>query len=145
MKIRVIFFSIFFLFSTVIVKSQPCLQPGSLVSVFNLTKGKYEYLVFKFVNPYNSKGQIAQGNSNLFGPLSKKGNTYHKITFTNISNFCTDKWILNLPQKKILDLKTPEMANGTVVYQFELAEGAKIVSHISYRHQIYYFVKIRIE
>ena len=127
------------------LQAQPCLQPGSLVSVFNTTKGPYEYLVFKFIAPYNTKGMVAQGNSNFFSPLNNENHTYHKITFQGITNFCPDKWILNLPQKKILDLKTPEMLHGTVVYQFELAAGAKITAHTSYRQQIYYFVKLRIE
>lgn len=127
------------------LQAQTCIQPGSLVSIFNTKKGNYEYLVFKFVAPYNSKGVLTQGPSNLFSSDNRAGKTYHRISFSDISSFCHDKWILNLPQKKILDFKTPEMGNGNAVYLFELAPGAKITAHTAYKRQIYHFVKIRIE
>jgi hypothetical protein len=123
---------------------QPCLQPGALVSVFNTKKGDFEYLVFKFIAPYQSKGSVASGDAHYFGSTSKQGSSFHKITFQQVSNFCSDKWILKLPQDKIIDVKTPEMANGTVTYHFQLAPGASIAAHTAYRHQIYYFVKLRI-
>jgi hypothetical protein len=132
-------------FFSITSNAQPCLQPGALVSVFNTAKGKHEYLVFKFMLPYQSKGILTGGSSGFFNPVNNEGKTYHKISFTNVTNFCPDKWLLNLPQKKILDFKTPEMGNGTVSYVFELAPGAKIHSHYSYRQQNYLFVKIRID
>ncbi|HCY89785.1 MAG TPA: hypothetical protein DHV17_05945 [Chitinophagaceae bacterium] len=128
-----------------VLQAQTCIQPGSLVSIFNTKKGNYEYLVFKFVAPYNSKGVLTQGPSNLFSSDNRAGKTYHRISFSDISSFCHDKWILNLPQEKILDFKTPEMGNGNAVYLFELAPGAKITAHTAYKRQIYHFVKIRIE
>ncbi|MFN8245946.1 MAG: hypothetical protein U0T56_06180 [Ferruginibacter sp.] len=125
--------------------SQSCIQPGALVSIFNTKKGKYEYLIFKFVAPYKSKGTISSGPNNLFNSENRTGKTYHRIAFSDVTSFCHDKWILDLPQKKILDFKTPELGNGNAVYLFELAPGAKITSHIAYKQQIYHFVKIRIE
>ncbi len=125
--------------------SQSCIQPGALVSIFNTKKGKYEYLIFKFVAPYKSKGTISSGPNNLFNSENRTGKTYHRIAFSDVTSFCHDKWILDLPQKKILDFKTPELGNGNAVYLFELAPGAKITSHITYKQQIYHFVKIRIE
>jgi hypothetical protein len=125
--------------------AQPCLQPGSLVSVFNTYKGKYEYLVFKFIAPYNSKGTLSGAPNTGFDINLPAGTSFHKIQFLNVPNFCADKWQLQLPQRKLLDFKTPEMSSGNVSYVFALAPGARIVSHFTYRHQIYYFVKIRIE
>lgn len=125
--------------------SQSCIQPGALVSIFNTKQGKYEYIIFKFVSPYNSKGIITGGTNNLFDSDNKTGRTYHRIAFSDIAFFCHDKWILKLPQEKILDFKTPEMGNGQAVYMIELAPGAKITAHTSYKRQIYHFVKIRVE
>lgn len=134
-----------YFFTSVTAIAQPCLQPGSLVSVFNTHKGKYEYLIFKFIAPYNSKGILSGGSEAGFSTDNPKGTTYHKIQFLNVTNFCPDKWQLQLPQKKLLELKTPEMTGGNVSYVFALAPGAKIALRSNYRQQIYYFVKIRIE
>ena len=67
-----------------VLQAQTCIQPGSLVSIFNTKKGNYEYLVFKFVAPYNSKGVLTQGPSNLFSSDNRAGKTYHRISFSDI-------------------------------------------------------------
>jgi hypothetical protein len=125
--------------------SQPCLQPGSLISIVNRHTGKYEYIIFKFIKPHPGIGSLTAAPPDLFVPTSGKKNTYHRIAFSNITHFCYDKLDLKLPGKKLLQFKVQQMERHIVSYVFELAEGAKISAHYATLQQDFYFVKIRIE
>jgi hypothetical protein len=125
--------------------SQPCLQPGSLVSIVNRHAGKYEYIIFKFIKPHPGKGTLTTAPSDLFVPTSGKKNTYHRIAFNNITHFCYDKMDVKVPGKKLLRFKIQQQERHIVSYVFELAEGAKIAAHYASLQQDFYFVKIRIE
>jgi hypothetical protein len=124
---------------------QSCLQPGALVSIINRHFGKYEYIIFKFIKPHPGKGTLTTATSDLFVPTKNKKNTYHRISFSNITHFCYDKLNLQLPDKKLLQFKIQQQEMNIVSYVFELAEGAKITAHYASQQQDFYFVKIRIE
>jgi hypothetical protein len=125
--------------------AQPCIQPGSLVTVRNITDSSYDYLVFKFLKPYKDKGILSKGTSELFPFNGGKKYSYHKIVFNNVSNFCYNKLNINSNGKRLIDLKVQQKTDNMVSYVFELAEGAKITGHYVKQHKDMYFVKIRIE
>jgi hypothetical protein len=124
---------------------QPCLQPGSLVSIVNRPVGNYEYIIFKFIKPHPGKGTLTTATSNLFMPTKTQKNTYYRIAFSNITHFCYDKLDVKVPNKKLLQFKIQQQERHIVSYVFELAEGAKISAHYASLQQDFYFVKIRIE
>ena len=143
MKIIISFVVILFTFATCF--SQPCIQPGSLVSVRNISTEKYEYLVFKFLKPLSDKGVLSAGTDELF-PFNKgKKYSYHKIVFNNVPHLCYNKLNINFKNRKLLDLKIQQKTDNMVSYVFVLAEGAKIKGHYVKQQQDLYYVKIRIE
>lgn len=125
--------------------AQPCIQPGSLVTVTNITNDQYDYLVFKFLKPHKDKGILSTGTSELFPFNGGKKYSYHKIVFNNVSNFCYNKLNIKSNGKRLIDLKVQQKTDNMVSYVFELAEGAKITGHYVKQHKDMYFVKIRIE
>jgi hypothetical protein len=125
--------------------AQPCIQPGSLVTVKNISTEKYEYIIFKFLKPHSDKGILSSGTAELF-PFNKgKKNSYHRIIFNNVTHLCYNKLNINTNGKKLLDFKVQQKTDNMVSYIFELAEGAKITRHYVKQHQDLYYVKIRIE
>ncbi len=134
-----------FLFQYLPGIAQPCLQLGSLVSVRNISAGKYEYIVFKFLKPHTDKGVLSSGTAELF-PFNKgKKHSYHKIAFNNVTHLCYNKLNVVPKGKKIVDFKVLQKTDNTISYVFELIDGAKITKHYITQQQNYYFVKIRIE
>ncbi len=135
----------FFLLHCFFSMAQPCIQPGSLVSVRNISTEKYEYIVFKFLKPHSDKGILSAGTDELF-PFNKgKKNSYHKIVFNNVPHLCYNKLNINIKKGKLLDLKVQQKTDNMVSYVFELAPGAKITGHYVKQQQDLYYVKIRIE
>ena len=126
------------LYTSTVCFSQSCIQPGSLVSVRNISTEKYEYLVFKFLKPLSDKGVLSAGTDELF-PFNKGKK------FNNVPHLCYNKLNINLKNKKLLDLKIQQKTDNMVSYVFVLAEGAKIRGHYVKQQQDLYYVKIRIE
>jgi hypothetical protein len=115
-----------------------------LVTVFHPISDSSEYIVFKFLKPYHSKGTLTPYNGDLFAPLTK-GKTFYRITFTNVVNYCYDKLNRIKPGNKMTGFKTETKNGGTVSYVFELAEGIKIANHFAYNYHNSWFVKIKIQ
>ena len=125
--------------------AQPCIQPGSLVTIRNITKEKYEYIIFKFLKPHNDKGILSSGTSELF-PFNKGGKySYHRIVFNNVTHLCYNKINVVPTGRRLVDFKVQQKTDNMVSYVFELVEGAKITGHYVKQHQNLYYVKIRIE
>ncbi len=125
--------------------AQQCIQPGSLVSVRNISTEKYEYIVFKFLKPFSDKGMLSSGTAELF-PFNKgKKYSYHKIAFTNVPNLCYNKLNIKATGRRLVDFKIQQKTDNTVSYVFELAEGVKITGHFVKQYQDLYYVKIRLE
>ncbi len=125
--------------------AQPCIQPGSLVTVKNVSTEKYEYIIFKFLKPHSDKGILSNGTSELF-PFNKgKKYSYHRIAFNNVTHLCYNKINVVPTGKKLVDFKVQQKTDNMVSYVFELAPGAKITGHYVKQHQDLYYVKIRIE
>jgi hypothetical protein len=130
--------------------AQACNQPGALVSVRNSYRSHLEYIVFTFVDPYNSKGdlhtatapflQLPSGNM-----IRVKGHHYYKITFSNVFAMCDTKNYYVVPQKNVEDIKPLQHAAGTISYVIGLAAGSKITSHAAYNYHGFHMVKLRVE
>ncbi len=124
---------------------QLCIQPGSLVSVRNISTEKYEYIVFKFLKPYSDKGILSGGSAELFPFNRGKNHSYHKIVFNNVINLCYNKLNIIPKGKKLVDFKVQQKTDNMISYIFELNEGAKIAGHYVRQQQNFYYIKIRIE
>jgi hypothetical protein len=125
--------------------AQPCIQPGSLVAVRNVSTEKYEYIIFKFLKPHADKGILSSGTSELF-PFNKgEKNSYHRIVFNNVTHLCYNKINVVTTGRKLVNFKVQQKTDNMVSYVFELAAGAKITGHYVKQHQDLYYVKIRIE
>ena len=144
MKIRLLFLTVS-LSHCLCGLAQPCIQPGSLVSVRNISTGKYENIVFKFLKPHSDKGVLSKRTAELF-PFNKgKKHSYHKIVFNYVTHLCYNK--LNIVPKggKLVDFKVQQKTDNMIAYVFELKEGAKITGHYVKQQQDFNYVKIRIE
>jgi hypothetical protein len=140
-QILILLFFISFLQDT---KAQPCVQPGSLVTVFNTTNSHAEYLVFKFLLPYSSKGTLTPYNGDLFTKKTEK-RKYYKINFLGVNNFCDNKLNRLKLHHKITGFKTEQKGGGSITYVFEVTENTTVTSHISYVYHGAFFVKIKLQ
>jgi hypothetical protein len=123
--------------------AQPCLQPSSFVSAFNFKDAKNEYMVFKFIVPYNSKGAVTEYFGDLFMPKNKN-HKYYRISFLNIANFCYDKIgkMKTGEGHKLKNFKMETRSGGNVFYVFELDKNVKIINQLSYLKNNFFFVKL---
>jgi len=142
---KILFFLSVTLFHSLYCFAQPCIQPGSLVSVRNISTAKYDYIIFKFLKPHNNKGVLSGGTAELFPFNSGKKHSYHRIVFNNVTHLCYNK--LNVVPKgtRLVDFKVQQKTDNIISYVFELSEGAKIAGHYVRQLQNFYYVKIRIE
>ena len=125
--------------------AQPCIQPGSLVTVKNFSTEKSEYIIFKFLKPHSDKGILSSGNSELF-PFNKgKKHSYHRIAFNYVTHLCNNNINVVATGKRLVNFKVQQKTDNMVAYVFELAAGAKITGHYVKQHRDLYYVKIRIE
>jgi hypothetical protein len=131
--------------------AQTCNQPGMLLSVRNSYRSHIEYVVFTFVNPTNTKGDLHKTNNGPFiqTPLNNmirvSGHHFFKLSFVNSYQVCDTKNYVVVPQKKIMDVKRLQQSDGVISYVIGLAEGAKITAHTAYNYHGFHFVKLRVE
>jgi hypothetical protein len=131
--------------------AQICTQPGSLLSVRNSYRSHLEYIVFTFVDPYQSKGDLHKTNKALFNLQPSinssdiKGEQFYSITFSNAYSICDTKNYYVVPQQKIKDIKLIQRKEGKITYVIGLAKDAKITSHTAYDYHGFHMVKIRVE
>ncbi len=133
------------------VVAQTCIQPGSLVSVRNSYRSHLEYIIFTFIDPYKSKGELhktTKGSFNLQPSISGtniQGDQFYSITFNNAFSICDTKNYCVVPQEKIKDIRLIQRTEGKIAYVFGLAKNATITSHMAYTYHGFHMVKIRVE
>jgi len=133
------------------VAAQTCSQPGSLLSIRNSYRSHLEYIIFTFIDPYKSKGELhktSKGSFNLQPSISGtdiQGDQFYSITFSNSFSICDTKNYCVVPQEKIKDIRLIQKTEGKITYVFGLAKNAKITSHTAYNNHGFHMVKIRIE
>ena len=131
--------------------AQICSQPGSLLSVRNSYRSHLEYIIFTFVDPYQSKGDLHKtdkGLINLQPSINRsdiKGEQFYSITFNNAYSICDTKNYYVVPQLKIKDINLIQRKEGKITYLIGLAKDAKITSHTAYDYHGFHMVKIRVE
>lgn len=131
--------------------AQTCTQPGSLLSVKNSYRSHLEYIVFTFIDPYASKGELHKADKSLFSQqpsmnsTNEMGEQFYTITFTNAFSICDTKNQYVVPQAKIINIKLLQKTEGKITYIFSLAKNAKITSHTAYNYHGVHIVKIRVE
>jgi hypothetical protein len=125
--------------------SQPCFQPGALVSVRTTSSEKFDYIIFKFLKPHIDKGLLTGGSADQLMTGAQLKSSFHKIAFNYVTHLCDNKLSLVTTSKRLLQFKMQQKTDNMVVYGFELANGYKITSHNLKQHRDMYIVKIRIE
>lgn len=71
--------------------AQICSQPGSLLSVKNSYRSHLEYIVFTFVDPYQSKGDLHKTDKSSISRSDVKGDHFYSITFNHAFHICDTK------------------------------------------------------
>jgi hypothetical protein len=103
--------------------SQPCTDPGSIVSVTNTSSGIFEYVTFKIKRPVNS--DYGYSVATVFAPFKEQpsdnpvtitGPHYKRIRFRGITWMCEIGENFVLPKSTIKDIKRLEQHEGIVVY-----------------------------
>lgn len=152
-----IFFVKFIIFTLVLqlvlttAIAQTCSQPGSLMSVRNSYRSHLEYIIFTFVDPYTSKGELHKTDKGSFSQQPSvnstdvKGEQFYTITFNNAFSLCDTKKYYVVPQTKLKDVKLLQKTEGKIMYVIGLAKNVKITSHTAYNYHGFHMVKIRIE
>lgn len=131
--------------------AQTCNQPGSLLSVRNSYRSHLEYIIFTFVDPYTSRGDLHKTEKSAFSqqPLINsfdvEGEQFYTITFSNAFALCDTKKYYVVPQAKIKDIKLLQKTDGKIMYIIGLAKNVKITSHTAYNYHGFHMVKIRVE
>jgi hypothetical protein len=130
--------------------AQTCNQPGALLSVKNSFRNKTEYIVFTFIDPYNSKGDLFKASGPFIqlpslNSIVVQGVNFFKITFNNTFSVCDTKNYYIVPQEKVIDIKPIQHSAGVITYVIGLAKDAIITSHSAYNYHGFHIVKLRIE
>ena len=125
--------------------AQICSQPGSLLSVKNSYRSHLEYIIFTFVNPYQSKGELHKTDKGSISRSDVKGDQFYSLTFNNAFHICNTKNYYVVPQLKIKDIKLIQRKEGKITYVIGLAKDAKITSHTAYDYHGFHMIKIRVE
>ena len=71
--------------------AQICSQPGSLLSVKKSYRSHLEYIVFTFVDPYQSKGDLHKTDKGSISRSDVKGDHFYSITFNHAFHICDTK------------------------------------------------------
>ncbi len=151
-------FSARFIFSSILIQcitttavAQSCAQPGSLLSIRNSYRSHLEYLIFTFVDPYPSKGELHKTDKAVYSqPFitnsnGATGEQFYTITFNNAFTMCDVKNYCVLPQAKIKSIKLLYKTEVKITYSFSLAKNVRITSHTAYDYHGFHIVKIRVE
>lgn len=131
--------------------AQSCTQPGSLLSIRNSYRSRLEYLIFTFIDPYPSKGELHKTDKAVYSqPFiinsnQASGEQFYTITFNNAFTTCDVKNYCVLPQAKIKSFKLLYKTEVKITYTFSLAKNVRITSHTAYDYHGFHIVKIRVE
>ena len=121
------------------------------MSVRNSYRSHLEYIIFTFVDPYTSKGELHKTDKASFSQQPSvnstdvKGEQFYTITFNNAFSLCDTKKYYVVPQTKLKDVKLLQKTEGKIMYVIGLAKNVKITSHTAYNYHGFHMVKIRIE
>ena len=125
--------------------AQICSQPGSLLSVKNSYRSHLEYVIFTFIDPYQSKGELHKTDKGSISRSDVNGDQFYTLTFNNAFHICDTKNYYVVPQLKIKDIKLIQRKEGKITYVIGLAKDAKITSHTAYDYHGFHMIKIRVE